>query len=102
LGVLSLSIVVLLSFTYGAALFKSYVGYYILDVCMVRKYRRRKKDSESPPVLEMKIALKKTSGAYELRNFSILRLRELEEYHSEASVPRRWRLSKDETKLWLY
>ncbi len=51
--------------------------------------------------MEMKIALKKTSGAYELRNFSILKLRELEEYHSKVDLPRKWRLSKDEKTLWL-
>ena len=69
---------------------------------MVRKYRRRKKDgNEAPLVLEMKIVLK-PSRAYELRHFSMLKLRELEEYHSKVNLPRKWRLSKDEKTLYLF
>jgi len=66
---------------------------------LVKKYRRRK-DSSVPPLLEINIVLKK-SGAYELRNFSMLTLRELEEYHSKVRLPRKWRLSKDEKRLFL-
>ena len=67
---------------------------------VVRKYPRRKKSSV-PPVLEMNIVVKK-SRAYELRHFSMVKLRELEEYHSKVNLPRRWRLSKDEKTLWLW
>ena len=69
---------------------------------LVKKYRRRSKgkDRSVPPLLVINIVLKK-SRAYELRNFSMLTLRELEEYHSKVNLPRRWRLSKDEKKLFL-
>jgi len=45
--------------------------------------------------------VRKESGAYELRHFSMLTLRELEEYHSKVHFPRKWRLSKDEKRLFL-
>jgi len=67
---------------------------------LVKKYRRRRKDSSVPPSLEIKIFLSK-SGAYVLKNFSMLTLRELEEYHSKVHLPRKWRLSKDEKRLVL-
>lgn len=68
---------------------------------MPRKYVRRKEHGDAPPVLEMKIVLK-PSRAYEVRHFSMLKLRELEEYHSRVQLPRKWRLSKDEKTLWLF
>ena len=68
---------------------------------MVKRYVRRKKDDkESVPLLMMEIVRKK-SRAYELRHFSILKLRELEEYHSKTNYPRKWSLSKDEKRLIL-
>ena len=68
---------------------------------MVKRYSRRKREGEkSPPSLVMKIVRKK-SGAYELRNFSMLKLRSLEEHHSKVNFPRKWSLSKDETRLFL-
>jgi len=68
---------------------------------LVKRYVRRKGENRlSPPSLEMKIVRKK-SGAYELRNFSMLTLRELEEYHSKVNLPRKWSLSKDEQRLFL-
>ena len=63
------------------------------------KYSKRK-GSSSPPLVEMDIVLKK-SGAYELRHFSMLALRALEDYHSKVNLPRKWRLSKDEKRLTL-
>jgi len=65
-----------------------------------KKYRRRRKGDFVPSTLEMEIVLKK-SGAYELRHFSMLALRDLEEFHSKRNLPRRWRLSKDEKRLYL-
>jgi len=65
-----------------------------------KKYRRQRKDSSVPPSLEIKIFLSK-SGAYILRNFSMLTLRDLEEYHSKVHSLRKWRLSKDEKRLFL-
>jgi len=68
---------------------------------MVKRYsRRRRKNEDFPPNMEMKIVRKK-SGAYEIRNFSMLKLRALEEYHSKVNFPRKWSLSKDETRLFL-
>jgi len=67
---------------------------------LVKKYHRQRKDSSVPPSLEIGIFLSK-SGAYVLKNFSMLTLRELEEYHSKVRLPRRWRLSKDEKRLFL-
>lgn len=69
---------------------------------LVKKYHRRLKGKERsvPPLLVINIVLKK-SGAYELRNFSMLTLRELEKYHSNINLPRKWRLSKDEKRLVL-
>lgn len=68
---------------------------------LVKPYVRRKRDGDaSPPSLVMKIVLKE-SGAYELRNFSVLKLRELEAYHSNVHFPRKWHLSKDEQMLSL-
>jgi len=83
------------------ALFKYSVVSSIFEVIvLVKKYRRRCKDSSVPPSLEINIVLKK-SGAYELRNFSMLALRDLEEYHSKVHSLRKWRLSKDEKRLFL-
>ena len=66
---------------------------------MPKKYVRRKKDDKAPSlVLEI---VRKKSRAYELRHFSILTLRALEEYHSKTNYPRKWSLSKDEKKLIL-
>lgn len=67
---------------------------------MLRKVYRRRKNKDSPPLLEMDVVLK-TSGAYELRHFSILMLRALEDYHSKVQLPRRWRFTKDRKKLIL-
>ena len=69
---------------------------------LVKKYQRRLKGKERlvPPLLTMNIVLKK-SGAYEIRNFSMLTLRRLVEYHSKVNLPRKWRLSKDEKRLVL-
>ena len=55
---------------------------------------------EESPKLVMEIVRKK-SRAYELRHFSILKLRELEEFHKKRSYPRKWSLSKDEKRLIL-
>jgi len=66
---------------------------------VVRRYRRRK-NLPSPPVLDMEIVLKK-SGAYELRHFSILTLKALEEYHSKVQLPRKWIFNKDGNRLIL-
>ena len=65
-----------------------------------KKYHRRLKDRAVPAPLVMKIVLVK-SRAYKLYNFSMLSLRALDEYHSKAHLPRRWRLSKDEKTLYL-
>jgi len=54
----------------------------------------------SPLLLEMDIVLKK-SGAYELRHFSMLMLKALEEYHSRVHLPRKWRLINDGKRLIL-
>lgn len=62
-------------------------------------YHRRKNDV-SPLLLEMEIVLKK-SGAYELRHFSMLTLKALEEYHSKVQLPRKWTFSKDGKRLIL-
>lgn len=69
---------------------------------LVKKYHRRLKgkDRSVPPLLVINIVLKK-SGAYELRNFSMLTLRELEAHHSKVHSLRKWRLSKDEKRLFL-
>jgi hypothetical protein len=68
---------------------------------LVKRYVRRKKDNnESAPSLVMDIVRKK-SRAYELRHFSMLKLRELEEFHSKTNYPRKWSLSKDEKRLIL-
>lgn len=64
-----------------------------------KPYHRRKNDGSSP-LLEMEIVLKK-SGAYELRHFSMLMLRALEEYHSKVDLPRKWTFSKDGKRLIL-
>jgi len=48
----------------------------------------------------MEIVLKK-SGAYELRHFSILTLKALEEYHSKVQLPRKWIFNKDGNRLIL-
>jgi len=69
-------------------------------IILGKKYRRQRKDSSVVPSLVINIVLKKT-GAYELRNFSMLTLRELEEYHSKVHLPRKWWLSKDEKRLVL-
>ena len=66
----------------------------------MRKPYRRRRDDSSPPLLEMEIVLKK-SGAYELRHFSILTLKALEEYHSKVGLSRKWHFSKDEKRLVL-
>jgi hypothetical protein len=65
-----------------------------------RRVYHRRKNVSSPPVLDMEIVLKK-SGAYEIRHFSILMLRALEEYHSKVHLPRKWSLSKDGKRLIL-
>jgi len=67
---------------------------------VVKKYRRRKR-GDAPPVLELKVVLK-SNRQYVIEHFSMLTLRALEEYHSKVNVPRRWRLSEDESTLWLY
>ena len=68
---------------------------------MVKRYTRRKEQNEkTPPLLQINIVRKK-SRAYELRNFSMLKLRALEEHHSKTNYPRKWRLSKDEKRLTL-
>ena len=67
---------------------------------MGKKYRRQRRGSSVAPSLVINIFLSK-SGAYVLRNFSMLALRELEAYHSKVSLPRKWRLSKDEKRLVL-
>jgi hypothetical protein len=66
----------------------------------VKKYHRKRSGSGVPPSLSMKIVLKK-SGNYALGNFSMLSLRALNEYHSTSHLVRRWRLSKDEKRLYL-
>ena len=65
-----------------------------------KRYVRRKRDSKESPKLVMEIVRKK-SRAYELRHFSILKLRELKEFHKKRSYPRKWFLSKDEKRLIL-
>lgn len=66
----------------------------------MRKVYHRRKNRSSPPILELEIVLKK-SGAYEVRHFSMLMLRALVEYHSKVNLPMKWKLSKDEKKLFL-
>ena len=66
----------------------------------MRKVYHRRKNRDSPPLLEMEIVLKK-SGAYEIRHFSILMLRALEEYHSKVDLPRKWHFTKDKKRLIL-
>ena len=68
---------------------------------MPKRYVRRKKDDkETAPVLVLDI-VRKPSRAYELRHFSMLKLRELEEFHSRTNYPRKWSLSNDEKRLVL-
>jgi len=77
------------------------VVFYICEVIVLgKKYRRRGKDLDVAPSLVMNIAVSK-SGTYELRHFSILILRDLEEWHSKHHSTRKWRLSKDEKRLFL-
>ena len=57
------------------------------------------KKSETP-LLEMEIVLD-SDGAYRLRHFSMLKLKDLEAYHRRVHLPRKWRLSSDFKRLFL-
>ena len=97
----SVGLLILFPLVYRGVVILKYYGdcCVIKVVCMVKVYHRRKNDV-NPPLLEMEIVLKK-SGAYELRHFSILTLKALEEYHSKVDLPRKWHLTKDGKRLIL-
>jgi len=65
-----------------------------------KKYRRQRKGFSVAPSVVINIVLTK-GGAYQLRKFSMLALRELVAYHSKVFLPRKWSLSKDEKTLVL-
>ena len=67
---------------------------------LVKKYRRQRKGSSVAPSVVINIVLAK-GGTYQLRNFSMLALRDLVAYHSRSHLPRKWSLSKDEKTLVL-